>query len=94
MKVEPDYVYYYFFEKDIAAKGAVFFERHFLQKNHEDYPKEMAERFLMTEINGVNCFTFEAADCGRRIYFAVDTAKVEGVDRWVDYAYTDKLHFK
>ena len=94
MKVEPDYVYYYFFEKDIAAKGAVFFERHFLQKNHEDYPKEMAERFLMTEMNGVNCFTFEATDCGRRIYFAVDTEKVQGVDRWVDYAYSDKLHFK
>lgn len=94
MKIDPDCVYIYYFGKDSAKKSAVFFERHCLQKNHENYAKEIAEQYNTVTINGENYYTYVSNDCGRSFYFAVGTEKVQGVDRWVDYAYSDYLYFK
>lgn len=94
MKIDPGYVYVYYFRKNFDQKSAVFFEYHFLQKNHEDYKQQIAEQYETVTINGESYYTFMASDCSRRFYFAVGTEKVQGVDRWVEYAYSDSLHFE
>lgn len=94
MRIDANLVYVYYFPKDSEYKSAVFFERHCLKKHHENYGKQMAEKYETVTINGQDFYTYSAVDCGRRINFAVGTEKIQGVDRWVTYAYSEYLHFE
>ena len=94
MKVEAEYVYYYYFPKDSDKRASFLVERHFLQSHHEDYAKNTAKDEKTVEINGQTYYTYISKDCGHRINYAVAEETVQGVKRWVDYIYAENLSFE
>lgn len=95
MKIEAEFVYYYYFPKDASNRACFLMERHFLQKNHEDYYiKTRNEKLETRVIDGDTYYTYVEKESKRNINFAIGKETVQGVDRWVDYVFADYLYFE